>query len=146
MHEPVLAQCRANPTRVSSQAASISPIGQSLVDEGGSRLILTVKKLPRVRPRARISSIMTKTIKLSEARRGDRGVIVRVGDHSHHGEMEIELERRLLELGFVEGAQVELLHEGLFGRDPIVMKVDDMRVGLRRREAASLLVQLNGAA
>ena len=29
-----------------------------------------------------------------------------------------ELERRLIELGFVEGADVEVLHEGLFGGDP----------------------------
>lgn len=86
---------------------------------------------------------MTKTIKLSEARRGDRGLIVRVGENNHHGDYALELERRLLELGFVEGARVELLHEGLFGRDPIVIKVDDMRVGLRRREAASLLVELD---
>ena len=85
---------------------------------------------------------MTDTIKLSQARRGDRGVIVQVGTHCHHHDHEIELERRLLELGFVEGARVELLHEGLFGRDPIALKVDDMTVGLRRREAASLLVEL----
>ena len=30
---------------------------------------------------------------------------------------------------------------GLFGRDPIAMKVDDMRVALRRHEAASLTVR-----
>ncbi|WP_409020481.1 ferrous iron transport protein A [Brevundimonas vesicularis] len=89
---------------------------------------------------------MTKTIRLSEARRGDRGVIVKVGDHCHHLEHEVELERRLLELGFVEGAQVELLHEGLFGRDPIALRVDDMTVGLRRREAATLLVELHNDA
>lgn len=93
----------------------------------------------------RTSSDMTKTIKLSEARRGDRGVIVRVGEPDLHDDMAIELERRLLELGFVEGARVELLHEGLFGRDPIAMKVDDMTVGLRRREAASILVEVGGA-
>tara|TARA_R110002167_G_scaffold1352_2_gene6019 strand:+ start:5667 stop:5942 length:276 start_codon:yes stop_codon:yes gene_type:complete len=85
---------------------------------------------------------MTDTIQLSLARRGDRGVIVQVGDHCHHDEHAIELERRLLELGFVEGARVEMLHEGLFGRDPIAMKVDDMRVALRRQEAASLSVRL----
>lgn len=89
---------------------------------------------------------MTDTIKLSQARRGDRGVIVQVGGHSHHQEHEFELERRLLELGFVEGARVELLHEGLFGRDPIAMKVDDMRVALRRHEAASLTIRLDGDA
>lgn len=85
---------------------------------------------------------MPDTLKLSQARRGDRGVIVQVGDHAPdaHG---LELERRLLELGFVEGARVELLHEGLLGRDPIAMKVDDMRVALRRHEAASLTVSLD---
>lgn len=88
---------------------------------------------------------MTDTIKLSQARRGDRGVIVQVGDHGCHQEHEAELERRLLELGFVEGARVELLHEGLIGRDPIAIKVDDMRVALRRHEAASLTVRLDGA-
>lgn len=85
---------------------------------------------------------MSDTIKLSQARRGDRAVIVQVGDDCHHDEHALELERRLLELGFVEGARVELLHEGLFGRDPIAMKVDDMRVALRRHEAASLTVRV----
>ncbi|WP_339872705.1 FeoA family protein [uncultured Brevundimonas sp.] len=85
---------------------------------------------------------MTDTIQLNLARRGDRGVIIQVGDHCHHDEHAIELERRLLELGFVEGARVEMLHEGLFGRDPIALKVDDMRVALRRHEAASLSLRL----
>ena len=51
--------------------------------------------------------------------------------------------RRLLELGFVEGARIELLHEGLVGGDPIAMKVDDMRVALRRHEAAGLVVRID---
>jgi ferrous iron transport protein A len=89
---------------------------------------------------------MSQPSKLSQARPGDRGVIVQVGDHCHHQDHALELERRLLELGFVEGATVELLHEGLFGRDPIAMKVDDMRVALRRHEAASITVQLENAA
>ena len=84
---------------------------------------------------------MSDTRKLSQARRGDRGVIVQVGDHGRHDTNAMELERRLLELGFVEGARVELLHEGLFGRDPIAMRVDDMRVALRRHEAACLTVR-----
>lgn len=89
---------------------------------------------------------MSQPSKLSQARRGDRGVIVQVGDHCHHQDHALELERRLLELGFVEGATVELLHEGLFGRDPIAMKVDDMRVALRRHEAASITIQLEDTA
>ncbi len=88
---------------------------------------------------------MSDTVKLSSARKGDRGVIVRVGDHAAADEHALELERRLLELGFVEGAGIEVLHEGLFGRDPIAMKVDDMRVALRRHEAASLIVRFQPA-
>ena len=88
---------------------------------------------------------MSDTLKLSHARKGDRGVIVRVGDHAASDEHGLELERRLLELGFVEGAGIEVLHEGLFGRDPIAMKVDDMRVALRRQEAACLTVRFEPA-
>ena len=88
---------------------------------------------------------MSDTIRLSQARRGDRGVIVQVGDHCHHDEHALELARRLLDLGFGEAARVELLHEGLLGRDPIAMKVDDMRVALRRHEAAGLTVRMEPA-
>ena len=51
-----------------------------------------------------------------------------------------ELERRLIELGFVEGADVELLHQGLFGGDPIAVRVADATIALRRGEAMAILV------
>jgi len=51
-----------------------------------------------------------------------------------------ELERRLLEMGFVEGARLELMHEGPIGRDPIAVRVDDTTVALRRRDADVILV------
>ena len=73
---------------------------------------------------------------LGQARVGDAGQIA----HIAVGEEEHELERLLLEMGFVEGARVELLHEGPMGRDPIAVKVDDMRVALRRREAGFIMV------
>lgn len=51
-----------------------------------------------------------------------------------------ELESRLIELGFVEGARIEILHEGTFGRDPIAVRVNDATIALRRREAMAILV------
>lgn len=51
-----------------------------------------------------------------------------------------ELESRLIEMGFVEGAQVEILHEGAFGKDPIAVRVDNATVAIRRREAMAVLV------
>jgi ferrous iron transport protein A len=52
-----------------------------------------------------------------------------------------ELERRLLEMGFVEGATVEIRNQGLFGRDPIAVRVDGATVALRRAEANAIHVQ-----
>jgi ferrous iron transport protein A len=51
-----------------------------------------------------------------------------------------ELESRLIELGFVEGARVEILHEGLVGRDPIAVRVENVTIALRRREAMAIIV------
>jgi ferrous iron transport protein A len=85
-------------------------------------------------------------VRLSDARRGDRGVVLEVSAHGHHahgGVEPSELERRLLEMGFIEGARVEVLHEGFIGRDPIAVKLDDMRVALRRREARGILLRLD---
>jgi ferrous iron transport protein A len=56
-----------------------------------------------------------------------------------------ELELRLIEMGFVEGANVAFLHQGLFGGDPIAFKLGDMRVALRRREADGVVVMVDGA-
>jgi len=79
---------------------------------------------------------------LSAAAIGERGVIARVP--CFEGALPAaELERRLLELGFVEGATIEVLQEGLFGRDPIAVKLDDMRVAIRRREAAAIQIRLD---
>jgi ferrous iron transport protein A len=52
----------------------------------------------------------------------------------------IELESRLIELGFVEGARVEVLHEGIIGRDPIAVRVENVTVAVRRREAMAVVV------
>jgi ferrous iron transport protein A len=57
-----------------------------------------------------------------------------------HGLSAAELERRLLELGFVEGAAVEVLHEGPLGRDPIAVRLNDSTIALRRREAMAVFV------
>jgi len=84
---------------------------------------------------------------LSTAFKGETGVITRVSGETGHDEAvdPAELERRLLEMGFVEGAVIEILHEGLFFRDPIAVRIDDMRVALRRREAAAVTVQFDEA-
>ncbi|RTL76659.1 MAG: ferrous iron transport protein A [Bradyrhizobiaceae bacterium] len=66
------------------------------------------------------------------------GNITVAGDHN--GVPAAEIERRLLELGFVEGARVEVLHEGPIAGDPIAVRVDNNTIALRRREAMSIFV------
>jgi ferrous iron transport protein A len=53
------------------------------------------------------------------------------------------LERRLLEFGFVNGEQVEILAEARPGRDPFVVRVGHTTLALRRREAQSVWVELH---
>ena len=83
-------------------------------------------------------------VRLGRGARGMRGTVIRVGVEAGAPDSvaAVDLERRLLEIGFVEGAQVEILHEGLIGRDPIAIRLDDMRVALRRREADAILVSV----
>ena len=83
-------------------------------------------------------------VALGDQRRGFRGVIfgLRFDQALENGGLSVfELERRLLEMGFVEGARIEILHEGFIRRDPIAVRLDDMRVALRRREGRCILVR-----
>ena len=87
-------------------------------------------------------------MRLSQARPGDAGVIVDVRAETHPGDHGVgveELQRRLLEFGFVEGAEIEVLHEGAIRRDPIAVRIDDMRVALRRRDAEDVWIRLSGS-
>ncbi len=52
-----------------------------------------------------------------------------------------ELERQLVEMGFLEGTRVEILHQGPIGHDPIAVRVDGITVALRRREAMGIVVE-----
>ena len=48
--------------------------------------------------------------------------------------------RRLHEMGFDEGVDVEVLHRAPLG-DPIALRVGNMTIAIRRAEAASIAVE-----
>ena len=50
--------------------------------------------------------------------------------------------RRLRELGFDEGVDVEVLHRASLGHGPIACRIGRMTVALRRRVAAAVHVSL----
>ncbi|HWX59370.1 FeoA family protein [Bradyrhizobium sp.] len=80
-------------------------------------------------------------IRLGRARRGYIGVIQGLVTKGAGSALpDAELESRLIELGFVEGARVEILHEGIVGRDPIAVRVDNITIAVRRREAMAIVV------
>ena len=78
---------------------------------------------------------------LGLARRGYTGIIQHLSAGGTGSALsDVELESRLIELGFVEGAKVEILHEGVVGRDPIAVRVDNVTIAVRRREAMAIIV------
>ena len=78
---------------------------------------------------------------LGLARRGYSGVIQHLAAGKAATALsDAELESRLIELGFVEGARVEVLHEGIVGGDPIAVRVENVTVAVRRREAMAIIV------
>jgi ferrous iron transport protein A len=80
-------------------------------------------------------------MRLGLAKRGYSGVIHHLDvDKVNSSLPALELESRLLELGFVEGARVEVLHEGIVGRDPIAIRIENVTVAVRRREAMAIVV------
>ena len=73
---------------------------------------------------------------LSDLHIGDKAVITGF-DTSRCSDADFarDLEERLLEIGFEEGLHVEVLHEGLIGRDPLAVQVGRTTIALRRMEA-----------
>ncbi|MBV8973258.1 MAG: ferrous iron transport protein A [Sphingomonadaceae bacterium] len=49
--------------------------------------------------------------------------------------------RQLHEMGFDEGVDVQLLHRAPFGGDPMMLRVGNMGVALRRKLAAMVVVE-----
>jgi len=56
-----------------------------------------------------------------------------------------ELVTRLREIGFAEGDSVEALHFGLFGRNPLSVRLNGALIALRKTEAEAVIVDLVSA-
>jgi len=78
--------------------------------------------------------------RLGEMEPGMRGTVAAFEISESNG-YAAEMADRLREMGFAEKLDVEVLHESLFGRDPIAVKVGSMTIALRRREANIIRVQ-----
>jgi len=52
-----------------------------------------------------------------------------------------ELETRLREIGFAEGDQVQSLHFGLFGRNPMSVLLNGALIAMRKTDADAIIVE-----
>src|SRR5436190_776495 len=64
-------------------------------------------------------------------KKGSRAEIADVGGEGYSS----ELIRRLMEMGFLKGSTLEVLHEAPFSGDPIAVRVRGSIIALRRNEA-----------
>jgi ferrous iron transport protein A len=87
-------------------------------------------------------------LSLAAMRKGARGVVTTITDdrQSLGDSVRSTIGRRLLELGFCPGEQVEVLEEVWPGADPIAVRVGSSVFALRRREAAAVMVDVDGPA
>jgi ferrous iron transport protein A len=97
-----------------------------------------------------LSSIVSKAVqggssapemRLGQCPKGWRGVVCGLTPVAGLSIPWMEMERRLLEMGFVEGARLEILHDGPIMRDPIAVRVDDITIAVRRADANTILVR-----
>ncbi|MBX9703835.1 MAG: ferrous iron transport protein A, partial [Silvanigrellaceae bacterium] len=74
--------------------------------------------------------------------KGAGGVIVRICKNfdESHIKWPLDFEGRLLQLGFLEGRSIEVVHESPFGNNAIVVKVGQTLVAMRRSEANAVEV------
>ncbi len=80
---------------------------------------------------------------LGSLRKGQRGVVTGLDETAVATPLPAgELERRMIEMGLIEGACVEILHEGFPGADPLAVRINDHTLALRRAEAHAVLVTL----
>ena len=87
----------------------------------------------------------TKTVALSQLKKGQQGVVTVIDETLLPHDVELvagELERRLLEIGIIEGVTLKVLHFGLINKDPIAVQIDNggITIAIRRNEAEIILI------
>ncbi len=81
-------------------------------------------------------------MRLSELPRRISATVDSVEDRSPND----AIARRLRELGFVAGEEVQVMASGPVGAEPLLVQVGFTRFALRRSEAARVVLRKNGAA
>ncbi len=81
-------------------------------------------------------------LKLTQYAKGSKLVVKSITSQPLFGSQDEKVSLRLKELGFLPGAEVEVIGFGLFGADPLAVKVNGTKFALRRAEADKIGVEI----
>ena len=85
-------------------------------------------------------------VSLASLNKNERGIIRAIDEkllpyktYLNYG----ELETRILEMGIIEGSNVEIMHFGVWNKDPIAIRINNntSTIALRRNEASIIMVE-----
>jgi ferrous iron transport protein A len=79
-------------------------------------------------------------VRLSDLKKQQRAIIRQVY-HETDTETTDQIALRLIHLGFVAGESVEVITRGIFGGEPILVKIAGSRFALRHNEAKRIEIQ-----
>jgi ferrous iron transport protein A len=71
------------------------------------------------------------------------GLLLSVTPNLGENTIEDDIEERLLEMGFIEGATIRVMHLGVFDGNPIAVRINNSNalISLRKTDAAAILVE-----
>jgi ferrous iron transport protein A len=83
---------------------------------------------------------------LNQLHKGDTGIIKKIDESAlpqNFGLAKGEVESRLLEMGFIEGAKLTVMHLGMIGHDPVAVRINNSSsiIALRKNEAGAIWLE-----
>lgn len=79
---------------------------------------------------------------LDQLKQGMRANVLSIRSNTSFGANDDLVTQRLMELGFVPGATLQVLGFGFLGRDPMAVKLGNTKFALRQQEASKIEVAL----
>lgn len=80
-------------------------------------------------------------LSLDQLKVGETGLVGEIGPSASRLEpVHHKLLHRLMEIGFIPGEPLQVLHKGFFGGEPIAVRIGQSTFALRRFEAALISV------
>jgi len=81
------------------------------------------------------------TLTLDKLKVGESGFVGKINQITTAiANFDPQLARRLMEIGFIPGEPLQVLHKGFFGGEPIAVRIGHSTFALRRFEAAQISV------